>query len=103
MLRRTTTKGIVKEKSAFVELMGYHGINVKLGALCALLCIILLYCLLTNRIFRRKRKLIITLAAADLFNSLGILLMGVDRCLSRQSIAHVRLSLNLGMLKRSFN
>ncbi|EYB86431.1 hypothetical protein Y032_0279g1205 [Ancylostoma ceylanicum] len=79
---------IVRKKSAFLELMGYHGINIKLGAFCALLTLILLYCLLTNKQFRKKRKLIITLAVADFLNCIGILLMGIDRFSLYESIVH---------------
>ncbi|CAJ0601289.1 unnamed protein product [Cylicocyclus nassatus] len=79
----------IKNASELEELIVYHKVNIKLGALCSALSLLLLYCLLSNKYFRRTRKLIIALAFADLMNCVGILLMGVDRSLLYYNIIHV--------------
>ncbi|XGW29965.1 hypothetical protein V3C99_009189 [Haemonchus contortus] len=71
--------GELREDSFFIELMGYHKINIELGAICAVFSMILIWFLVTSKEFRRNRKLIITLAVADTFNCVGILLMGMNR------------------------
>ncbi|WKY04083.1 hypothetical protein Q1695_005223 [Nippostrongylus brasiliensis] len=75
---RNGSVGMV-ERSPFVDLMGYHSVNIKLGALCGLFSVMLLFCLLTSRRFRKRRMLIITLAVADTMNCIGIFLMGIHR------------------------
>ncbi|PAV58688.1 hypothetical protein WR25_10070 [Diploscapter pachys] len=70
----------VVDLDSLQQLIGYHRINIFLGAICASLSLILAFFLLTSRHFRKNSQLIITLAFADLLNCLGIFLMGIDRC-----------------------
>lgn len=38
------------------QLIHFHKVNVRVGVACALLSLILIYCLLTNKNFKRRQR-----------------------------------------------
>lgn len=58
MVESRLQKELTGEESSFIQLMGYHNINMKLGALCAFISATLMGLLISSQQFRRTKKVV---------------------------------------------